>query len=130
MDEGAYYTDLSWEYNIDGESVTWVDFMYKSSVGGDLLIARKYPKQQLQVSPARGYQGRLSFAGKVSGNATFTIWSITKNDEGTFEFEVSFTSVNNPWIRNSVELIVVGKLYVINNLSKQNHIFGIMVEDV
>ena len=100
------------------------------SQANDFLIARKYPNQQLTVSSASGYRGRLSFAGEVSGNVTFTIWSITKNDEGTFEFEVSFISVNNPWIRNSFELIVVGKLYVINNLSKQNHIFGIIVEDV
>ena len=115
VDEDAYYTELSWDYNIDGETLTWVDFMSKSSVGGDVLIARKYPNQQLQVSPTSGYKGRFSFAGKVSGNATFTIWFITKNDQRTFEFVVYFRSINNPWIRNSVELIVVGKLYVSNS---------------
>lgn len=123
VDEGAYYTELSWAYNIDGETVNWVDFMYKRSNGDDVLIARKFANQQLQVSQASGYKGRFSFTGKTSGNATFTIWFITKNDERTFEFVVHFTSVNNPWIRNSVELIVVGKLYAIDNLSKKSHIF-------
>ena len=117
MDEDAYSTELSWDYDIDGETVTWVDFMSKSSVGADVLIARKFANQQLQVSPTNGYKGRFSFAGKVSGNATFTIWFITKNDQRTFEFVVYFRSVNNPWIRNSVKLIVVGKLYACNNLS-------------
>ena len=118
VDEDAYYTELSWSYNIDGGTVSWLDFMYKSGVGADVLIARKVANQQLQVSATSGYKGRFTFAGKVLGNATFTIWFITKNDERTFEFIVHFTSVNNPWIKNSVELIVVGKLYAINNLSK------------
>lgn len=132
MDEGDYYTELSWDYNIDGETVSWVDFMYKGSVGDDVLIARKFPNKQLQVSPASGYKGRFSFAGKVSGNVTFTIWFITKNDERTFEFKVHFTSVVYPWIKNSVEFIVVGKLYVRNDLSKKKNIyfFVIIVEDV
>lgn len=123
VDEGAYSTELSWDYDIDGETVTWVDFMSKSSVGADVLIARKFANQQLQVSPTSGYKGRFSFAGKVSGNATFTIWFITKNDQRTFEFVVYFRSVNNPWIRNSVKLIVVGKLYACNNLSTKIECF-------
>ena len=123
VDEDAYSTELSWDYDIDGETVTWVDFMSKSSVGADVLIARKFANQQLQVSPTSGYKGRFSFAGKVSGNATFTIWFITKNDQRTFEFVVYFRSVNNPWIRNSVTLIVVGKLYACNNLSTKIECF-------
>ena len=114
VDEGAYYTELSWNYNIDGETVSWVDFMYQKSDGDDVLIARKIANQQLQVSPTSGYKGRFSFVGKASGNATFTIWFITKNDGRTFEFVVYFLSVLNPWIKNSVELIVVGKLYASN----------------
>jgi len=43
VDEGAYYTDLSWEYNIDGESVTWVNFKHKSSVGNDFLACEQAP---------------------------------------------------------------------------------------
>lgn len=123
VDEGAYYIELSWDYNIDGETVSWVDFMYKGSVGNDVLIARKLPNKQLQVSPANGYKGRFSFAGKVSGNVTFTIWFITKNDERTFEFKVHFTSILNPWITNSVELIVVGKSCARNDLSKKIYVF-------
>ena len=123
VDEGAYYVELSWYYNIDGETVSWVDFMFKGSVGDDVLIARKFPNKQLQVSPANGYKGRFSFAGKVSGNVTFTIWFITKNDERTFEFKVHLTSVVYPWIKNSVELIVVGKLYARNELSKKKNIY-------
>ena len=122
VDERTYSTELSWDYNIDGETVTWVDFMCKNSIGKDVLIARKFANKQLEVSSsASSYQGRVSFTGKVSGNATFTIWHITKNDERTFQVVVSFTSVNNPWIRNAVELIVVGKLYaILNSLSKKN----------
>ena len=119
VDEGVYHTELSWDYNIDGETVSWVDFMYKRSVGDDVLIARKFANKQLQVSPTSGYKGRFFFAGKTSGNATFTIRFITKNDERTFEFVVYFISVLNPWIRNSVELIVVGKLYASNKSGKK-----------
>lgn len=107
--------------------------MFKGSVGDDVLIARKFPNKQLQVSPANGYKGRFSFAGKVSGNVTFTIWFIKKNDERTFEFKVHLTSVVYPWIKNSVELIVVGKLYARNELSKKKNIsffFVIIVADV
>ncbi|KAJ7375698.1 hypothetical protein OS493_039507 [Desmophyllum pertusum] len=80
-----------------------VDLSYTQTGGGDELIARKSPGQALQISDA--YTGRISF----SGDATFTISNIFKNDSRTFECLVSFTDFKDPWIHDFVEVIVVVK---------------------
>lgn len=45
VDEGVYFIELLWDYYIDGEIVIWVDFMFKSSVGVDVFIVRKFVNQ-------------------------------------------------------------------------------------
>lgn len=106
VDEGANSITLSWDYNSDGENVTWVDLMYKkSSDDDDELIARKTVNKQLEISPTSGFSGRMNF----SGNAAFIIWNIAQSDSRIFECKVYFKSVVFPWINNRVDLIVVGK---------------------
>lgn len=117
VDEGDYSFALMWDYYSDGQTVTWVDLMYKDSVGDDVVIARKYANQQLQILPTSGYNGRLTFTGR----ATFTLWHIEKSDRRTFECKVYFSSIVNPWIKSIVELIVVGKSFSncwINNICR------------
>ena len=112
VDEGKNSLTLTWDYNSDGETVTWVDLMYKKSSGADdQLIARKMAGQHLQVSPTSGYTGRVTstVSPSVSFSADFTLWYIKKSDRRTFECKVYFTSVANPWITNPLDLIVVGK---------------------
>lgn len=106
VDEGANSITLPWDYNSDGENVTWVDLMYKkSSDDDDELIARKTVNKQLEISPTSGFSGRMNF----SGNAAFIIWNIAQSDSRIFECKVYFKSVVFPWINNRVDLIVVGK---------------------
>lgn len=99
VDEGANSFTLSWDYNADGEPVTWVDLMY----GDEVLIARKTVNKELEISPASGF--RITFSGK----ATFKLWNIVQSDGGKFECKVYFRSVVSPWIKSRVELVVVGK---------------------
>ena len=101
VDKGANSSALSWDYNSDGETVNWVDLMY----GDEVLIARKTVSGELEISPASGFSGRMTF----SGNATFKLWNIVQSDERKFECKVYFKSVVSPWIKNRVELIVVGR---------------------
>ncbi|KAL9964649.1 hypothetical protein ACROYT_G028323 [Oculina patagonica] len=101
VDEGANSFALSWDYNSDGETVNWVDLMH----GDEILIARKTANKELEISPASGFTGRLTF----SGNATFTLLNIVQSDGREFECKVYFKSVVSPWIKSRVELIVVGK---------------------
>ena len=105
VDEGTNRFALSWDFNTDGETVNWVDLMYKKSGAPDVLIARKVGNQ-LQVPKTSNYYGRVT-AG--TGKATFVLWYIAQSDERTFECKVYFSSVTNPWIMNAVNLIVVGK---------------------
>ena len=101
VDEGANSFVLSWDYNSDGETVNWVDLMH----GDDILIARKTVNKELEISPASGFSGRMTF----SGNATFKLWNIVQSDGRKFECKVYFKSVVSPWIKSRVELVVVGK---------------------
>lgn len=105
VDEGDYSFALSWDYYSDGQTVNWVDLMYKESGGDEVLVARKEALKQLQVSPTSGYSGRVTFTRR----AIFTLWSIKQSDRRTFECKVYFSTVLYPWIKSTVELIVVGK---------------------
>ena len=105
VEKGTNPFDLSWDFNTDGEIVTWVDLMYKKRGSPDVLIARKIGNR-LQVPKTSNYYGRVT-AG--SGKATFVLWYIAESDERTFECKVYFSSVSNPWIMSAVKLIVVGK---------------------
>lgn len=101
--EGANSFSLSWDYTADGETVTWIDLMY----GDEVLIARKTVNKELEISPASGFSGRMTFSGK----ATFKLWNIVQSDGRKYECKVYFKSVVSPWIRSRVELIVVGKYF-------------------
>ena len=103
MDEGANSLLLSWDYDADGETVTWVDLMY----GDEILIARKTVNKELEISPASGFSGRMTFSGK----ATFKLWNIVQSDGRKFECKVYFKSVLSPRIKSRVELIVIGKCF-------------------
>lgn len=105
VDKGTNSFALSWDFNTDGETVTWVDLMYKKSGSSDELIARKIGNQ-LQVPTTTSYFGRVT---TTTEKATFVIWYIAESDERTFECKVYFSSVSNPWIMSAVKLIVVGK---------------------
>ena len=105
VDEGDYSFALSWDYYSNRQIVHWVDLMYKSPSSGDVLIARKTANKDLQVSPTSGYNGRITFTGR----ATFTLWYIKQSDRRTFECTVHFDSMLFPWIKSTVDLIVVGK---------------------
>ncbi|PFX13835.1 Hemicentin-1 [Stylophora pistillata] len=105
VDKGTNSFALSWDFNTDGETVTWVDLMYKKSGSSDELIARKIGKQ-LQVPRTTNYFGRVT---TTTEKATFVIWYIAESDERTFECKVYFSSVSNPWIMSAVKLIVVVK---------------------
>lgn len=109
VEKGTNPFDLSWDFNTDGEIVTWVDLMYKKSGSPDVLIARKIGNR-LQVPKTSNYYGRVT-AG--SGKATFVLWYIAESDERTFECKVYFSSVSNPWIMSAVKLIVVVKPKII-----------------
>ncbi|KAJ7320930.1 Protein turtle A-like [Desmophyllum pertusum] len=99
---------------IDGQTVTTVELSYTQTGGNDVLIARKYPGQALQILAASGYSGRIS----SSGDATFTISNIVKSDSRTFECKVSFTDINNLWIRDFVEVIVVDPAKIVKLASE------------
>lgn len=103
VDEIANSLLLSWDYDADGETVTWVDLMYDD----EILIARKTVNKELEISPASGFSGRMTFSGK----ATFKLWNIVQSDGRKFECKVYFKSVLSPWIKSRVELIVIGKCF-------------------
>ena len=96
---------LAWDYNADGRTVNEVFLLYRVG-GNDVVIAGKPSSQTLQINPASGYNGRVSF----SGRATFTISNIVPSDSRIYKCRVSFTTYDPPEISQSnVEVVVVGE---------------------
>ena len=95
---------LTWDYNADGRTVEKVLLVYTEG-GHDVVVAGKGPSQPLQIDPASGYSGRVSFSGRV----TFTISDIVPSDSGIYKCRVTFTTFNPLEISSNVEVVVGGE---------------------
>ena len=105
VNKGASSLTLAWDYNTDGRTVDTVLLVYIEG-SRDVIIAGKRPNQPLQINTASGYDGRVSFSGRV----TFTISNIVPSDSRIYKCRVTFTTFNPIEIsRSNVEVVVVGE---------------------
>ena len=111
IDRASFY-EFTWNYNTDGLTIKDVDLKYVGTGNNDVTVAGRTPTTELQVNPASGYSGRISFSGSLSGNVgqiTFSISNIVQSDSRIFKCDLRFTAFSPPNVQNSVELVVVGK---------------------
>ena len=109
---GSSSFDLSWNYNTDGRTIKEVVLKYVGTGNTDVAVAGRTRSSRLQVNPASGYSGRITFFGSLTANVgkiTFRISNIVQNDSRIFKCDLSFTSFNPPDVQNSVELVVIGE---------------------
>ena len=96
---------LAWDYNADGRTVDTVILVYIEGSHA-VVVAGKSGNQPLQINPASGFSGRVSF----SGRATFTISNIVPSDSRIYKCRVTFTTFSPHEIsRSNVEVVVVGE---------------------
>lgn len=109
---GSSSFDLSWNYNTDGRTIKEVELKYASTGNIDVTVAGRTSFTRLQVNPASGYSGRITFSGSLTANVgkiTFRISNIVQSDSRIFRCDLSFTTFNPPNVQNSVELVVIGE---------------------
>lgn len=111
---GSSSFDLSWNYNTDGRTIKEVVLKYVGTRNNDVdvTVAGRTPTFRLQVNPASGYSGRITFFGSLTANVgkiTFRISNIVQSDSRIFKCDLSFTSFNPPDVQNAVELVVIGE---------------------